>query len=154
MSNLFAIAGAKFYIGPIKEPTTIDFISTDFTATSPDQYVLVDGWMTAGRFGDNSAAITTPLINRGRDVKQKGTKNAGQMQNQFAVITADPGQAALIAAAQTSSNYAFKVVFTDVTEYFVGLVMTAEEVGGAANTVRALSGTIEINSNVVEVANS
>src|SRR5438045_993162 len=98
MANLDAIAGNKFYIGPVKEPTAVDFVAADFTGMSPDQFILVDGWMNQGKFGDNAAVITTPLINRGRDVKQKGTKNAGSMQNQFAVIAADLGQAACIAA--------------------------------------------------------
>jgi hypothetical protein len=152
MANLFAVAGSKFYLGPVKEPTSIDFVAADFTATSPDQYILVDGWMNAGRFGDNSAVITTPLINRGRDVKQKGTKNAGSMQNQFAIIDDDAGQIAIIAAAGTTDNYAMKVTFLDgTTKYFCGLVMTAEEVGGGANTVRALAATVEINSNIVTV---
>ena len=114
--------------------------------------------------GDKAALITTPIINRGRDTKQKGTRNAGSMQNVFAKIDDDAGQIAVIAAEGTSSNYAFKIVFDDAAtspaspvpvgsqRLFVGLVTTAQEAGGAANTVQNLNVTIEINSNIVHVA--
>ena len=148
---LYAVSGARIYIGPVKEPTSTDFVSGDFTATSPDQWILVDGWVTAGTHGDAAAVITTALINRGRDIKQKGTNNAGSMRNQFAVISADPGQAAALVAQATASNYAWKVAFQDVTHYFSALVMSVQEVGGGANTVRLLDITLEINSNIVSV---
>jgi hypothetical protein len=74
--GLYTISGEKIYIGPVKEPTSVDFISSDFTGTSPDQWILIDGWITMGQLGDSAAVITTSLINRGRDVKQKGTNNA------------------------------------------------------------------------------
>src|SRR6516225_932283 len=139
MGNLYSISGEVFYIGPEKEPSNVDFVSSDFTGTSPDQWIVVDGWMTSGRFGDNAAVITTPLINRGRDVKQKGTKNAGSMQNQFTIVQNDAGQAACIAAVATQNNYSMRISFPDGTnKYFSGLVMSVEEVGGGANTVRAM----------------
>jgi hypothetical protein len=152
MGNLYSISGEVFYIGPEKEPSNVDFVSSDFTGTSPDQWIVVDGWMTSGRFGDNAAVITTPLINRGRDVKQKGTKNAGSMQNQFTIVQNDAGQAACIAAVATQNNYAMRISFPDGTnKYFSGLVMSVEEVGGSANTVRSMNVNVEINSNIVTV---
>jgi hypothetical protein len=117
-----------------------------------------------GSAGDTAQVITTSLINRGRDVKQKGTKNAGNMQNVFAIVPNDPGQIALIAAAQSNSNYAFKIELNDKpptgtaptpsTRLFVGLVTSASEAGGSANTVQNLNANIEINSNIVHVAAS
>ncbi len=161
-TDLYPVAGCKFYIGGITPTQIDDFIESDFV-TSPDQFVEVDGWSQMGVFGDTAALISTQLINRGRDIKQKGTTNAGSMQNVFAEISEDEGQIALIAAAQgaNKSNYAFKILFNDASgdsgsepsvAYFVGLVMNASPAGGAANTVRNLNSTVEINSNVVRVA--
>ena len=161
MADLYPVAGSKIYIGGVKASQAADFTSSDFAAVS---WTEIDGWTQMGAIGDASQVITTPLINRGRDVKQKGTKNAGSMQNVFAVIGDDAGQIAMLAAEASSSNYAFKIEFDDAatspaspaptptTKYFVGLVTSAQEAGGAANTVRNLNATIEINSNVVTVA--
>jgi hypothetical protein len=86
------------------------------------------------------------------------------MQNVFAILATDAGQLALIAAEKTKSNYAFKISFDDAAtsppsptpqpsmRYFVGLVTTAQEAGGGANTIQKLNSTIEINSNIVHVA--
>lgn len=157
MADLFPVAGCHFYIGTTKATQTTDFVEADFAGQS---WVEVDGWSQMGAFGDAAALITSQLINRGRDIKQKGTTNAGSMQNVFAKIDADPGQVALIAAAAGSNknNYAFRIDFNDADggdpskAYFVGLVMNANEAGGQANTIRNLNATVEINSNIVRVA--
>lgn len=157
MADLFPVAGCHFYIGGVKETQTADFVAADFAGQS---WVEVDGWSQMGAFGDAAALITSQLINRGRDVKQKGTTNAGSMQNVFAKIDSDPGQIALIAAAAgvVKDNYAFRIDFNDADggdpskAYFVGLAMNANEAGGQANTIRNLNATIEINSNIVRVA--
>lgn len=158
--SLSAIAGQKLYIGGQLDDKSTDFVESDFSAVTWQE---IDGWSQCGAFGDTSALISTDLINRGRTVKQKGTKNGGQMQNVFAVIPGDDGQEDLIAAAGTNVNYAFKIEFDDAAtspaspvpqptkRLFVGLVMTAEEAGGDANTVQKLNATIEINSNIVKV---
>ena len=155
MADLFAVAGAKFYIGGVTETQSDDFAEADFTG---ETWVEVDGWETAGAYGDAAEIISTNLINRGRTVKQKGTRNAGQMTNQFAEIPDDPGQVDMKDAEATSDNFAFRVVFDDApsggtatTHYFVGLVTSWRTVGGGANTVRMREANIEINSNVVEV---
>lgn len=238
-TDLYPVAGAKMYIGGVLATKATDFAVADFSAQS---WTLIDGWETMGAIGDAAQIITTSIINRGRDVKQKGTRNAGSMQNVFAILGSDPGQIALIAAEKTSSNYAFKIEFDDApvvrsftatiaqaspavvtkvahglaantpvvlsttgtlptglspaTTYyvktvldadtftlsatpggtaintsgagsgthtvttaptgsqrlFVGLVTSAQEAGGGANTVQKLNGTIEINSNIVPVA--
>ena len=157
--ELYAVAGLKFFIGGELAPDKEDMEATDFSSIV---WKEVDGWETMGAIGDNYALITASLINRGRDVKMKGTANAGQMQNQFAVLAGDAGQLAIIAASKTRKNYAFKIEFNDTPstgsaptpsmKYFVGMVMSAQEQGGNANTARMLSSTIEINSNIVDVA--
>lgn len=159
-TDLYPVAGLKIFIGGAMATQIDDFVAADFASAT---WVEIDGWSQMGAIGDAAQTITTSLINRGRDVKQKGTRNAGSMQNVFAKINGDAGQAAVIAAEKTSSNYAFKVEFDDAATspasptpqpskmYFVGLVTTAQQAGGAANTVQNLNVTIEVNSNLVEV---
>lgn len=158
MADLYPVAGCKIWIGGVKVTQADDFVEGDFAGES---WIEIDGWETMGVAGDASALITVPLINRSRDVKLKGTANAGQMQNNFASLPDDPGQIALLAAAQPSNkdNYAFRVDLSDVPSpgvpskrYFVGLVMSGQEQGGGANTAQLMAATIEINSNIVRVA--
>lgn len=158
--DLYPVAGCHIYIGNQKATQTTDFVEADFNGQS---WVEIDGWSQMGAFGDAAALIVTQLINRSRDVKQKGTANAGQMQNVFARIDDDEGQIAMRAAAAGAqkNNYAFRLDFNIATgqstppkAYFVGLVMGAQEAGGGANTIRNLNATIEINSNIVFVAGS
>lgn len=159
MATLYPVAGCRFYIGSAMELEDGDMVAADFASVT---WVEVKKWTQMGAFGDTAALITTQLIDQGRDVKQKGTRNAGQMQNVFAVAAADPGQVALIAAEKTLQNYPFKIELNDKPavgsaptnslRYFMGLVMSASEQGGAANTVQLLNATVEINSNIVPVA--
>jgi len=147
---LYPVAGSRIYIGPQTVDQTDDFEASDFAGLS---FVEIDGWQTMGSVGDTAALISTDLINRGRTTKQKGTFNAGSMQNTFAIIAADAGQLALIAASKVRDNYAFKILLQDGSvRYFIGLVMSAQEAGGGANTIQTLNASIEINSNVVTVA--
>lgn len=158
MSDLYPVAGAQIYIGGVTATQAADFVAGDF---SGETWVEIDGWETMGTIGDTAEVITTQLINRNRDTKQKGTRNAGSMENNFAIIPAAAGQVAAIAAEKTNSNYAFKIEFDDApsgssptptTLYFIALVMSAQETGGGANTTRMFQVTKEINSNVVTVA--
>lgn len=156
--SLYPVAGCKIYIGTVLADKATDFVASDFAAVT---WTAIDGWEQMGAIGDTAQVITTSLINRGRDIKQKGTRNAGSMQNVFAIVPADAGQIALIAAEKTNSNYAFKVELNDKPagvgatpsqRLFIGLVTSAQEAGGEANTVQKLNATIEINSNIVPVA--
>lgn len=158
MSTLFPVSGCKIYIGGVKSNQDADFVEADFSAVT---WTQIKGWSTSGAFGDTAQVITTSLIDTGRDVKQKGTANSGQMQNVFAFNALDAGQIALLSASSPSdkNNYAFKVELNDAVasgapskRYFVGLVMSAEEANGAANTIRNLNSNVEINSNIVRVA--
>lgn len=145
---LFPVAGAKIYIGGQKSDQAADFTASDFTSES---WLEIDGWEQMGTLGDAAQLISTDLINRGRTVKQKGTFNAGSMQNVFAILPGDSGQTALLGAATIRENYAFKVEFEDGSiRYFIALVMNQEEAGGNANTIQMLNITLEVNSNIVK----
>lgn len=155
MSDLYPVAGSKIFIGDVLASKKTDFIEADFAGQT---WTEIDGFTNMGSIGDTNQLITTAVINRNRDIKQKGTSNAGQMQCQFAQLVEDPGQIELIAASQTKDNYAFKIELNDADggapskRLFIALVMNAEEAGGNANTIRNLNSTLEINSNIVRVA--
>ena len=159
MAELYPVAGAKISIGG----TTVSTKATAWSASdfSGQAWTEIDGWETMGSFGDSAELIVTQLIGRQRDLKMKGTRNAGSMQNNFAIIRANAGQIALRNAEASDANYAFRIQFDDTpagdaptptTVYLVGLVMSCTETGGGANTVQMLSSTIEINGNPVRVA--
>lgn len=109
-ADLYAVAGTKIYIGPATQTKIADFIESELSGLT---YVEIDGFQNMGAYGDSAEIIETNLINRGRKIKQKGTTDAGSMENSFAIIPADPGQIALKAAMKTKSNFAFKVEYDD-----------------------------------------
>lgn len=154
---LYPVAGMKIYIGGVLADKATDFIESDFAG---QVWTEIDGWQQMGSLDDSAQEITESLINRGRDVKQKGTAQAPSMQNVFVVVPGDAGQAALINAARPANknNYAFKIegnedgVSVKSKRLFIGLVMSAAEAGGEANTIQKMNGTVSINSNIVKVA--
>lgn len=148
MADLFAVADSHIHIGGVLDSQATDFVLADFAG---QLWTEVDGWETCGALGDTAETINTALINRSRNVKQKGTSDAGTWENAFATIPADAGQMAIVAAQATSSNYAFKVEWqSGEVWYFIGLVMSKGKAGGGANTTDMRNFTIEINSNIVE----
>lgn len=148
MADLFAVADSKFFIGGVLASKAADFIASDFTSQT---WTEVDGWETCGAIGDTAETIATPLINRGRVVKIKGTNDAGTWENTFAALPDDLGQIALIAAQAAEDNYAFKVEWGNGEVWtFIGMVMSKGKAGGSANTADMRNFTIEINSNIVE----
>ena len=156
MADLLAVAGCKFFIGDATPAKNTDFVAGDFAAVTWQE---VANWETMGQHGDTAASIVTPIINRARDSKIKGTRNAGTMENNFVADVTDLGQLALYAAEATSENYAIKIEYNDLAggstpseDLFIALVLSAAEVGGGANTARMLASSIDINSNIVRVA--
>lgn len=160
MTQLFPVAGCSFFISS----AAIDAQSDDFEASDFDSvtWVQIKGWASMGAIGDTASLVTSDQIDVQRTRKSKGVRNAGSMANTFDVIATDTGQLALIAAEKTSLNYGFKVELNDAPSsgsaptpserLFVGLVMSASEQGGGANSPRQLNSTIEVNSNIVAVA--
>ncbi len=156
--SLYAVAGCRISIGSALDDQDEDFVAADFTGLT---FTEIGQWTSMGEIGDAKTIITTSLINRARDLKQGGTRNAGTMENNFALDIADAGQLALIAAEKTNNNYAFKIEYNDKpavgaspknsVQYFIAIVATARQQGGEANTIRTLQSTLEINSNIVLV---
>jgi hypothetical protein len=169
MAQLYPVAGAKIYIGPASTtvPDDADLTLTEFTSvpeSGANSWVEIKGWQTMGAIGDSATLITESIISNARDLKAKGTRNAGSMQNNFIVLPEDLGQIALIAAENSPFNFKFRIVFDDApptgpdptgtTKYFYAIVMSSQEQGGGANTARLLTGTLEINSAIQTVAAS
>lgn len=161
MGQLHPVAGSKLYIGAAMDLPTADLAETDFDSQT---WTEIKGWTNMGPIGDTSASITSDWIGAKRTKKLKGTRDAGNMENTFDVLSDDPGQLALIAAEQSSSNFAFRVVLDDAPatgsaptpseRLFVALVMSTSEQGGNANTPYAMQAALAINSNIVKVAAS
>jgi hypothetical protein len=158
MSRLFTTAGAKLYIGAVKEFQSTDFVEADFTGGSP-VWTEVGHTTNLGTFGDTSTLITSAEINVSRQRKAKGTRNAGTMAVVANLDYADAGQLALIAAEKTPDSYAFKLQFNDAPSggtpsirYFTAFVMNAAEELGEADNVMKLNTTLELDSNVVKVS--
>ncbi|WP_457660894.1 hypothetical protein [Sinorhizobium medicae] len=112
MAQLYPVAGAKIYIGPAVNnvPDDADINEALFSSVA---FTEIKGWQTMGAIGDAAALITESVISSGRDLKAKGTRNAGSMQNNFIILPDDVGQIALIEAEATPYNYPFKLLFND-----------------------------------------
>ncbi len=158
MSKLFATAGSKLDIGPVKTYAGTDFIASDFTDGSPT-WTEIGGTTNLGTAGDTSTLITSDQINAARTRKAKGTRNAGSMQVVCDLDYSDAGQLAAVAAEKTKSTYAFRLTFNDAPtggtpsiRYFTALVMSAAEQWDEANSVMKLNVTLELDSNIVRVA--
>lgn len=103
--QLFPIAGSKLFIGGRVIGKT-EVTAADFASQS---WVEVGGWASAGAMGDTQEVIEQTLINTGRTVKMKGTKNAGTMENTFVADYFDAGQKKFKEAIDSCFPYAFKV---------------------------------------------
>lgn len=110
MSQLYPVAGAQFFIGPAAVVPDDDVTAADFASVT---WTEVKGWQNMGSVGDTATLITEAVISQKRDLKAKGTRNAGSMQNNFIILPEDDGQLALIAAEATEQNYPFKIEFDD-----------------------------------------
>lgn len=157
MSNLFATAGSKLYIGsaPLAFSGT-DLQASDFSAVV---WTKIGGVTNLGSAGDTSELVSSNHIDTRRTRKAKGTRNAGSMQVVADIDYADAGQLAVIAAEKTDDTYPFKIEFSDAPSggtpslrYFAALVMSQAEAMNEANSTLQLNATLEIDSNVVRVA--
>lgn len=102
------VAGSRYYIGTaaVNLPDG-DVTASDFASVSWQE---VGQYETMGNAGDAAENIATNLINRRRTINQKGTRQAPQRTDNFALNPDDEGQQAMIAAEQSDYNYPFRVV--------------------------------------------
>lgn len=110
MADIYNMAGSTIWIGaPIEVPLDADLTLASFAT---QVWKKISGWQTAGSIGDAAQVTTTTLLSTSRDRKSKGSKNAGTMENTFVPDETDPGQLALLAAANSCGNYAFRVIYS------------------------------------------
>lgn len=154
--TIYATAGAKFYIGGAMALPSADLTEASFTSQTWTEIKHTEG---LGSAGDTAQEIKVSLIDRERDVRMKGTRDAGTMEIVANADGADAGQLALIVAEKTRDNYAFKLVLNDAPaggtpseRKFVALVMKAAEQFDQANNAVKLNASLGINSNIVRTA--
>lgn len=130
-------------------------VAANQLAYEGDTYTAIGGVESLSEFGDSSAEVTFTGLTDARVQKLKGSRNAGNMTISMAFLGTDAGQAALITAEadNTSSNYNFKVEFSDgEVRYFSGQVASVVESVGGADSVVMLNCEVRINTPLIKVA--
>jgi len=158
--DIFATAGAEVYIGPAMTRKNTDWVQGDFETSPAISWTPISMVESIGSFGDSAQVVSFQAVDLEREIKLKGTRNAGNMVVVCGIKEDDAGQIAMIAAEKTEYNYGFKVVFPNMPtggvsggiRYFIGMVMTIPEELAGANNVAKLSLSVEVNSNIVAVA--
>lgn len=152
-------AGARFYIGPVLNPDTVEAMTEEnalafFEAIVENDWVEVEEIESFGDLGDNSEVATFASISDRRVRKLKTTRDAGTMAVVCGRDPLDDGQVAMIAAEKTDFNYAFKLVYNDArdenhspsTEYFGGMVMSRPTNIGGVQDVTKRTFNIGVNT--------
>lgn len=151
--DLVTATDAQIFIGPVVKADTDT--AQEFSALT---YVEIDMVEDLGEFGDEDNIVTGTTLKDGRVRKAKGAADAGTLALVCFHDPLDAGQAALIAAAKTKKNYAFKIVLPDApdntysstTIYFRALVSSRRlRVGTNDNLIRR-NYSLAINSALAE----
>ena len=153
----FTTAGSKVFIGSAKASTDNDLTASDLTAQT---WVEISPVKSIGSFGDAAESVDVSYIGRARKMKMKGVRDAGNIELVCGLDYTNAGQQAMLAAEKTNLEFAFKIEFNDrpatgaspkpSSRMFLGIVMTATEELGEANSDMTLNTTISINTNVVK----
>lgn len=152
-------AGARFYIGPVANPDTIEAM-TDENALAYFEAIVEGDWEEVqeiesfGDLGDNTEVATFASVADRRIRKFKTTRDAGTMALVCGRDPLDDGQIALIAAEKSDFNYAFKLVYADereeayspTTEYFAGMVLSRPTNLGGVGDITKRTFNIGVNT--------
>lgn len=148
------VAGRKLYIGRAMAAPDDDVDASDFSGVT---WTEIGNTTNLGTGGDTKASITSDEIGRGRTRMAGGTKSGGTRTIVCNRNTADAGQAAMLAAFDSGSNFAFREVYPDApltgssptgtTKYFIVEVMSATEDVANANSFATISFNLGVNSN-------
>lgn len=143
-------AGSKLYIG------------TSESIASPDDYLEIGEITDLGSIGRVYTQIKAQTIGTRGDRKYKGTYDDGSMMVKVLRSSDDVGQAAVIVARDSDSDYNFKLVLNDAagggftintTLYFKAKVMSYNLIAGGPNTNVAADISLDIKSgSITEVA--
>lgn len=150
---IFAVAGAKIYIG-----TTA--AASDETEFAADSYTEITPAETIGDFGDTATDVKFLGIGDARAQHLKGSRDAGQMTLSVGRDDTDAGQIACLAAFDSALDFNFKIVWNNAATlmgtkgvtYFRGKVMSKKNVNGTGpDNVMKREFAIGINTAQVEV---
>lgn len=134
--------------GATATPTTYD--ATGFAALT---YVVVGEVTDIGEFGKEYNLVTFAPVGDRKQRKFKGSYNNGSIQVQMGRSTGDAGQAAMRTALASDASFAVKVTLQNLDKiYFTGKVMSYKTSVGSVDQITSATSTIEIDSEVVEVA--
>ena len=148
--------GVRFFIGPANE---VADNASDYNALS---YTEVGEVRDLGEYGDQWDNTTFTALNDSRVRKIKTVKNAGDPALAVGMDGGDAGQAALLTAFDSTSDYAVKIEFNDASEgspseptkHFFRAKIMSKRVAGISNTdVIIRNVQLAINSDLIEVAN-
>ena len=148
-------AGSKIFIGPVNSTANS---AAEYEALA---YTLIGEVTDVGEFGDTFRTTSHTAISDRRERLFKTSKSAGTLALQLGRDPDDAGQAALKAARDSDSNYAFMIQQNDpgvsgspanpTTHFFRALVLGfTTSIGNSENVIGA-SCQVAINSDVVEV---
>lgn len=139
-------AGTTFAVSA-SLPATYD--STGFAALT---YTACGEITDIGEFGKEYQLVThTPLATR-KTEKFKGSYNNGSLALQMASDTNDAGQGLLVTALGSDNSYSVKITHQNGDiDYFTGKVMSYRVAVGGADSIKAATVAIEIDSNIVSV---
>lgn len=154
-------AGARFYIGPVVNPDTIQALS-DSAALAAFEAIVEGDWdeveeiESFGDLGDNSEVATFASVADRRVRKLKTTRDAGTMAVVCGKDELDVGQIAMVAAEKTDYNYNFKLVYNDArdenhsptTDYFGGMVLSRPTNLGGVQDITKRTFNIAVNTAV------
>ncbi|MDY8108254.1 hypothetical protein U0C82_03705 [Fulvimarina sp. 2208YS6-2-32] len=148
-NNPLPVASAKFSIGGI----TADYTEV---ALAADTYIQVKGVRTMPGFGDTFQDITVEEVDDPRTRHAKGTANGVTMELVCSRRSDDPGQQAMVAAAETRSSYNVKVEIptetgTFDTYYTSVLVMSANTGLGGPNDTQMITFSMQPQEAPIEV---
>jgi len=155
--------------GVVTSPKTKLFIAgvhADATDTASEYAALT--WVEVGEitnfgeFGTSYQPITHNPVGSNETYKFKGSKDNGSLQLTIARVPSDAGQTIIKTAADSYSNYDFKIELNDkpssgvspkpTTFYFPGKVMSYTTNIGGANNIVGSTVNIGIDGAIIEVA--
>lgn len=146
-NDIRSSAGSKFYASASAPATYTEagFSALVFTEV---QYIS-----SLGEFGGVSNLVTFNPLGSRITVKKKGSVNNGSIAAEMARVPSDPGQALLVAAANSDSSYSYKVEVQDGTIFFFSAqCMSYTNNVGGVDDIFMSTATLEIDAKIIEVA--
>lgn len=125
----------------------------DAAGYGPQNHVEIGEVVDIPEFGKEYTLVTHNPLKDKRTRKKKGSYNNGSFTLNLARAAGDAGQILALAALDLVTPSSFEVTLQDGTKiYFMALVMSMKTSIGTVDNITAASITLEIDSEIVEVA--